>query len=150
VPHFTLQIEGSGPVCTAYVGVSAERAGALLTAGQPLPEPIVVRALVDTGASQTNVAESLLTQLGIVIKDVVPVSTASTVGDTLHSANQYDASLIVPGPPENPVPLILPSIPVLGFNPPGSHGFQALIGRDILNRCVLIYNGSTRLITLSY
>jgi hypothetical protein len=29
-------------------------------------------------------------------------------------------------------------------------GFHALVGRDILDRCLFVYNGSMRLFTLAY
>jgi hypothetical protein len=31
-----------------------------------------------------------------------------------------------------------------------AQGFHALVGRDILSQCILIYNGSNDMFTLSY
>lgn len=151
MPHFTLQIVGSGPIVLAYVSVSEERANALKAAGQPVPAPVQIRALVDTGATQTNVTESILTgQLGLVVKNVVQVGTASTDGDQLHTTRQYDAGIVIPGSTESPIPLMRKSIPVLGFTPHSASGFQALIGRDILGKCVLVYNGSLNQFILAF
>lgn len=151
MPHFTLQVQGSGPIVLAYVKVSAEREKALNAAGKPIPQPVQIRALLDTGASQTNVTESILTaQLELIEKNVVQVGTASTNGDQLHPTRQYDAGIIIPGSNESPIPLVRHSIPVLGFTPHSASGFQALIGRDILGNCVLVYNGSISQFTLAF
>lgn len=150
MPHFTMLLEGSGPIVWAFVSVSEERDKALKAAGQPVPAPVPIRALVDTGASQTNVTESILTGLGLVEKNVVPVGTASTNGDQLHLTKQYDAGIVIPGSTDSPFPLILKSIPVLGFTPHSASGFQALIGRDVLGKCVLVYNGSINQFTLAF
>lgn len=46
--------------------------------------------------------------------------------------------------------MTIPSIPVLQLPLLRHQQFHALIGRDILNRCVLIYNGSFRQFTLAF
>jgi hypothetical protein len=51
VPHFTLQISPGGPVLNAVVTVSQPKAAALQAAQQPIPTPVTIRALVDTGAN---------------------------------------------------------------------------------------------------
>ena len=54
--------------------------------------------------------------------------------------------LIVP----NGTPLVFATIPVVCCELLTSQGFHALIGRDILDRCLFVYNGSVKLFTLAY
>jgi len=144
VPHLTLQVTQSGPILSAAVGVSEARAAALTAADQPIPPLVPIRALVDTGASCTCVDPSVLAALSLTPTGSVSVNTPST-GATPHSADQYDVGLAIP----NGTPLVLQTIPVVAAEllP---QGFHALIGRDILDQCLLVYNGKIRLFTLAF
>lgn len=146
--HFTLQIEPGGPILQAIIFVSQPRIAALTAAGQTVPNPVPIRALVDTGASCTCVDPSVLASLGLTPTGIVRVNTPST-GTTPHSADQFDIALFIPGPPSNP-PLVFQTIPVISSDLLAAQGFHALIGRDILDRCVLIYNGSMKDFTLAF
>jgi len=42
------------------------------------------------------------------------------------------------------------TIPVVATDLLVQHGFHALIGRDVLGECVLVYNGSMGLFTLAF
>jgi len=48
MPHLSLPITAAGPVLDFYVGVSIPREGALKQAGKPVPNPVLVRGLIDT------------------------------------------------------------------------------------------------------
>jgi len=62
--------------------------------------------------------------------------------------NQYDVSIVIPAP--KGVPFQVPTTAVTEHEFFGAQGFHALIGRDILSRCLLIYNGQLGLFTLGY
>lgn len=147
MPHFTRQFALEGPVVNAFVGVSQARADALKAAGQPVPTPAHVIALVDTGASGTCIDPAILTGLGLTATGSVPVLTPST-GSTPHTADQYDVSFLIPTGP-NQTPLVIPALPVM-CSELAVQGIQALIGRDILRNCLLVYNGDIGLFSLSY
>jgi hypothetical protein len=146
LPHFTLQILPEGPILAAFVGVSQPRGMALKAAGQTVPTPVQIRGLVDTGASCTCVDPSVLTQLNLTPTGKTQMITPST-GPTPHEADQYDIALIIPC---TTGPLIVPTVAVVESDLAAQQGFHALIGRDILRRCMLTYNGDTGLFTLAY
>jgi hypothetical protein len=148
MPHFSLQIESGGPILQALVSVSQPRAAALAAAGQPVPRAIPIRALVDTGASCTCVDPSVLTGLSLTPTGKVSLTTPST-GATPHDADQYDIGLIIPAATGTP-PLVLQTIPAVSSYLIAAQGFHALIGRDILDRCLFVYNGDVRLFTLAF
>ncbi len=145
--HFTLQSSPNGPILNALVAVSQARATALTAAGREVPNAVPVFALVDTGASCTCVDPSVLENLRLTPTGNVSVNTPST-GATPHSADQYDVALIIPA--ANGPALVFQTIPVVSSDLFQAQGFHALIGRDILNRCVLVYNGNMGQFTLAF
>jgi hypothetical protein len=148
MPHFTLQVSADGPVATAYVQLSGPRRKALEEVGQPIPEAIPIRALVDTGASCTCVDPVVMKKLQIAPTGSVPMHTPST-GQTPHHADQYDVTIIIPGASAGDAPLIFETISVVGTDL-AVQGIDALIGRDILSRCILHYNGDLGFFSLCY
>jgi hypothetical protein len=150
LPHFTLQITSpGGPILNGFIGVSLARRNALIALGQPIPNAVQIRGLVDTGASGTCVDPAVLTSLGLSPTGSVMVNTPST-GSQPHTADQYDISLIIPGALPTHAPLTVQNLPVMCAQLLPSQGFHALIGRDILSLCWFGYNGTTGLFTLAY
>lgn len=149
MPHFTLQITQQGALLNAFIGVSQSREAALKQEGKPVPNAIQVRALLDTGASITVIDPSVLHQLSLTPTGSTSVNTPST-GSQPMVADQYDVSLIVPAAAVYQPPLYVNTLPVICAEILASQGFHTLIGRDVLAQCILSYNGSTGLFTLSY
>jgi hypothetical protein len=129
------------------VSASAPRLNLLTQQQQPHPVPQTIRGLVDTGASNTCVDPSVLAALQLQPTGSVPMLTPST-GATPMNADTYDVGIIVPNGVHQG--LILPIIQVSACDLLTAQGFHALIGRDILSQCILIYNGSIDLMSLSY
>lgn len=134
---------------TAFVGVSHAKRTALVAAKQPVPNVAQVLALVDTGASGTCVDPSVLQSLALTPTGSAMVNTPST-GAQPVSADQYDVSIFVPGSDATQAPLVVPNLPVICAELLLAQGFHVLIGRDILSRCLLSYNGTAGQFTLAY
>lgn len=132
------------------VGVSSARHQALTQAGQPIPPVVLIRALIDTGASCTCLEPSVLQGLQLSPIGQVPTVTPST-GNTPHTSDQYDIALVIPSA-ASAIPFTKQNLLVLATQPNSLHpqGIQGLIGRDILEDCLLHYNGSLGLFTLAY
>ena len=74
--------------------------------------------------------------------------TPST-GNTPERADEYDCGvLIFAETTENPY--AIRNLPVVETRLLQSQGFHALIGRDVLAKCVLNYNGSANTYTLAF
>jgi len=71
--------------------------------------------------------------------------TPST-GSNAHHANLYDVSLVLMHPK---LSLTVNNVPVAEAHL-AIQGIQALIGRDILRRCLLIYDGQSGIFTLGF
>jgi len=142
----------AGPILDAYIGASQARIAALTTAKQPIPLMEKVRALLDTGASCTCVDSTVLSKLAIPATGTTSINSTTT-GATPQVVNLYDVGILIPGAisPSGATspPLFLNTVAV-AESPLLKHGFQALIGRDILAFCVFHYNGPLRSLTVSY
>ena len=99
--------------------------------GESIPAPIPGLALVDTGASTTCIDQDAATQAGLAVVDSGPMHSAT-------HANEI-------------VPIFAGRLMINGFIAVeanraygatlAAQGLVALIGRDILARCQLNYNG---------
>ncbi len=147
MPFFTLQTSPAGPIVDAFVGVSAGKVAALQQAQQQVPPLQRIRALIDTGASGSCVDPMVLTALGLQATGQVAVHTPTT-GSTPAMCSQYDVSILIPA--QNALPFQIPTTAVTEHEFFKAQGFHALLGRDILSRCIFIYNGQLRLFTLGY
>jgi hypothetical protein len=145
MPHVTLQIASGGPLIDILVGVSEAREEALLRVGQVVPTPVRIRGLIDTGASCTCIDPSALQSLGLTPTGSTPMLTPST-GATAHNADQYDVSLVLLHPNLN---LTFPEVAIVESEL-SIQGIQALIGRDVLQGCLFIYDGQTGIFTLAF
>ena len=150
MPYYALRTTLElGPVLPCFIGVSRERGDALVAAGMRVPEIVPVQGLIDTGASCTCVDPSVFETLGMSPTGKVPVYTPSTTEGTPHEANQYDISIRIPGFRDHDPPLIYLALPVIEANL--SHqGYDALIGRDILNACLFVYDARSGFFTLAF
>lgn len=145
---FTLQVGPSGPVLDAVVAVSQPRHQALIDAGLSPPAVVPIRALVDTGASHTCIDPSVFQALGLTPTEIAEMTTPST-GASPSQHNLYDVSLWIPGAGPQHQPLVLRTLEV-SESALAPMGIQALIGRDILESCLLVYNGSSRIFSLAF
>ncbi len=146
MPHFTLNFDPvSGPLVDLFVGVSKAREGALKLASQPVPAPMRVRGLVDTGASGVCIDPSVITTLGL-----VPTGASTcyspTTGAKGEIKNTYDIALYLVHSSGHFLPSAVPAIEsVLAVQ-----GFEVLIGRDILSNCLLVYDGPNGTFALAF
>jgi len=88
-------------------------------------------ALIDTGASISCIDESVALDLDLIARDVVHIHTPS--GTSVQKL--YDLGIALPNLTQNIIPTLSAGANLT--NQP----YRALIGRDILSLCTLIYNG---------
>ena len=149
MPHFTLNVGQLGPLLACHIGVSKERFDALQAAKQPVLNTVTVQGLLDTGASCTCVDPIILRQLGMPPTGRAQVHTPSTNASTPHETNQYDVSVFIPGSTTQARQFVIPALPVIEADL-HHHGYDVLIGRDILNSCLLVYEGQDGFFSLAF
>jgi hypothetical protein len=148
VPHFTLDVDAAGPVVNAQINVSEGRRAALEAQGTTVPSPRVVRALIDTGASFSSVEPLVLTALGLTPTGTIDFVTPST-GQNVVTTDTYDVDVVIYAGQNDP-PLSMPNLRVAACELFLRQGIHALIGRDILSKCILVYNGEVNQFSLAF
>ena len=130
------------------IEVPAALAAQLQQSGQLVPTPVAGLALIDTGASLSAVDASTVQQLGV---QPVGIANVGTAGGVQQQAT-YPARFTFPG-------TNLPGIDfgsLIGSNLAGQivAGHQqplvALLGRDLLQQFILIYDGPMGSFTLGH
>ena len=112
----------------------------------PIPEPVRIRLLVDTGATCTNIVSGCLTPLNLLSTGTTQLDTASS-GATPIDCEEYDVSLVFPD--AQPGSWGITSIPIVECLPLDGP-IDGLLGRDVLNRAIMTYNPFTNVVTISF
>ena len=105
----------------------------------------MITALIDTGAGCTAIDRHIATRLALEPRGVTKIHNPST-GTAYEERNLYDATLVIGE--GYPTPLVV-TLPVMESDF-ASQGFSALIGRDILDQCFLMYDGPAATFTLFF
>ena len=124
-------LEAAGPRLEMLISPLDEHVRVIMQSGEPAPAPVPGLALIDTGASTTCIDQDAATQAGLAVVDSGPMHSAT-------HANEI-------------VPIFAGRLMINGFIAVeanraygatlAAQGLVALIGRDILARCQLNYNG---------
>lgn len=128
-----------GPLIEVSIGVTGSVAEQWRNSGIGVPEPISGRALIDTGASITCVDEEVANTLGVPVREVVTMVSATEEIEK----NVYPIQMDVAGSE-----LTIDAPQAAGANLQ-EQGLVALVGRDVLSHTTLHYNGPAGEYTLS-
>ena len=145
---FPRGLRSHGPCLPIQIEIHPTLATQLQQTSQAVPSPVSGMALIDTGASISGVDQTVLGQLGVNPVGIIDVGTANGVVQQAL----YPARFIFPGAPV----LSFNFDAVIGVNlsgqtPRGSAAsLIALIGRDILEEVLMIYDGLSGSVILSY
>jgi len=138
-----------GPIIQTYLTITDAHREALQAAGQPIPEPVRCRFLIDTGADTSMVRHTIAERAGLkLIADNVPVQGVGVditgrvyIGRIVFI---YDVRA-VPGARRS----IWVDTQVCSGNLAGDL-IDGLIGRDVLTYFEFNYNGNTGQLRMRY
>ncbi len=143
----TIPITASGAIVHVEFGVISPRRKALIEAGLPVPQPVTVPMLVDTGASHTFIDSSVLIgRLGLTAKNRHKFHSASTSQDAPQECEGFDVSLTLGSASEQTLWRI-EVLEVMASNERRDHG---LLGRDILKLVQLEWRGTSEVLRIGY
>ena len=143
----SLDLDWKGrPVVDLFATPRASRSAALEAAGETSPRPVDIRALVDTGASRSLVQTSILERLELDSLGTELVNTPTT-GSSPKVAHVYAIQLFFAGVPGG---LLTPDLQVVEAEDLSGFGVSMLLGRDVLSRCLLIFNGHEGRFTIAF
>ena len=148
---FTSSIGVNGPIVRVEIGFPRPTELSLRRQGRPILAPLVLDALVDTGADTTIIDHGLLTPFvreAMSLHAIVYMNAPGVGGLCIRP--QFVVGLRIPHPSGNyRFDLLLHETAVVEHTL-GSPGYQVLIGRDILSRCVFTFDGPANSFTLTY
>ena len=146
MPHFTFPASPDGYTLEVLIGLRAQAMQALQAAGQPIPPPLRVRAILDTASDTTAVAGRVLQHFGIPFSTTVQTHTAAGP----IQVNVFTISLSVSDPiGVSRAMLVQPEWVVTEFLYPTPQ-IEVLIGLDLANECLLILDGPGQRFTLGF
>jgi hypothetical protein len=145
MPHLTFATTVSGLSLPVMIGVDGGRYAALLSAGLPVPPPLLVQGLLDTGSDVTILNPDLIFRLGLVC--CVQKATHTTIGSA--TVKLYEISLSIPDTVGGKGSLLERS-PLLAMESLAPFlNIDAVIGLDVLSDCLLIFDGPGKQFTLA-
>ena len=142
MPLLTLPTTPDGYMVEVLIGLKGKATASLVSAGTPVPRPILGRGIVDPGTNMTCVASTLLQQLGLV--PTRTTSTQTTGGSIPVTIFEASLSIITPqGVLATQDTLeVMEMLVVLP-------GIDVLIGRDVLAECFLFADGPGKQFSLA-
>ena len=148
MPSLILPIEAEGALVEIEVGWAKARAQAARLAGQPIPPPLQLRALIDTGAATACLDSAYVRQLGLPLGGLA-LANVPALGGAMF-ASEHDAHVTVLHPSgQHALNLVVTDLLVLDLDL-GALGYQALLGRDVLAGCRMLYDGPADRFMLRY
>jgi hypothetical protein len=148
MPYVTGPLGPDGAIVEIFVGVTDARRQALVRNNFPVPARVAVKALLDTGASGTVVRAEALKALGQQPLGVTKASVPSPApGAQEFEEHAVSIGLIGPGGLEAYHPLVAG---VLACYFEEQEPYHALLGRDVLDHCLLVYDGPNQVFSLAF
>jgi predicted aspartyl protease len=129
-----------GPVIPVVISPDQTFAAALQAASKPIPQPVTGFALVDTGATTTCIDATVAQKMGLAPSGTAKLSSVSHEGTQCLT---YPVQLFFPA-----WNVGLQAARAMGVTI-ANQGIIALVGRDLLQNCVLVYNGADGSFTLA-
>lgn len=137
-----------GALVDVELGWGSAQAAKLRAARRPVPPPVALRAVLDTGAEVSCLDAAVVQALGLPLHNVTFANAPGVSGFTL--ALQRYASLVVLHPSQNAqFNLVVRDLIVVEL-PLNTVGCQALLGRDVLACCDFLFSGRSGTFTLTY
>jgi len=145
MPIVQADLTAHGPLIDVMVGVSIPFAKRLLRANQPRPADVRVRALLDTGSDGVVIDHDVVARLGLLPTGSTSIVTASTSG-LPHVGETYDVSAWIYGMP----PRLLTSTTEAFASNLSPFAYHIILGRSILDRGCLVYDGRSHSCSFDY
>lgn len=145
MPQSTYSISADGFAVPVVVSPDGGELAKRLRTNQPIPAPLLVRGLIDTGSDITCLSRSLVERLGL-----IPIAEreAQTIGAST-SVRLFEISLSVQSTWHMSSSLLLIDYLIAMDFSSEIKNVEVLVGRDVVQRFLLISNGPRLEFTLS-
>ncbi len=144
MPRMTVPLGIDHPTIPVLVGLDWNETTRLIDAGQPVTPPVLVQAVIDTGATVSSVAPAVLKRLGITSFGQANNQTAGG----LIQVKLYEVSVGLPPMFGLPNTVVLDDLLTVAEIPAALPDVEFLLGMDVLRLCVLTVNGPAGTVSL--
>ena len=131
-----------GPIVRVTLSLSDAMQGAFRELGREVPGPVHGFALIDTGATATCMDEAAARKAGLPITGTGSIASASHAA---HAVPLFSGKLTL-----DELNVAAHIRRGMGVNLSGFPNLVALIGRDLLQTAVLVYNGPDGHVSLAF
>lgn len=138
----------AGILVDIQVGWSASGTQSLRAALRPIPPLVDAKAILDIGAETTGLDVSLVQTLGLVPSNFTLANFPAGSGMVIAREHEVGTTIVHPSG-NTGLNLMIANWSIVEL-PLRALGYQALIGRDLLARCRLVYNGPRSRFRLAY
>jgi hypothetical protein len=145
MPFLTVPFGPDGPLTDLYVALSTPRIDALKKANLAYPPPVQITGLIDTGASCSAIDPTAVSSLGLTPSGKAQV-LSSTTGTTPQTCDVFDVCLAFVNPEVKVIGVTI-SVFEASF---ANRRFNMLIGRDVLDSCLFIYDAKHKTFSLAF
>lgn len=128
-----------GPILEVHFLIPLELEKKLKEEGKEIPSPVIVKSLIDTGASNCVVKKEIPEQLRLEPTGVIKINTPSSKE---HECYQYFMRMVIP------THGLIYQGPFIGA-PLDGQEISGFMGRDLLKHSILIYIRYNNQFTLS-
>lgn len=142
MPSVTLNsenLESEGPILEVHFLIPSDLEKKYIEEKKSIPDPVIIRSLIDTGASACVIKKEIPEKLGLEPMGVIKINTPSS---SEHECYQYFIRMIIPSHK-------LAYEGAFIAAPLEGQDISCLIGRDVLKSGIMIYIGYNNQFTLS-
>jgi hypothetical protein len=138
---YSLQMSDDGPILTVEIATPLPERELALGGTSELPPVLLVKALIDTGAAVTAINPKIVDNCQL---RYIGPARISVVGNLLD-CRSFAASMQFPGTG-------IPAIPIMEMRDATiiHRQYSCLIGRDVLRRWKLIYDGPGNVVHINW
>lgn len=147
MPQLVLTAQSNGLLVDVNVGLSAARRAEMYKRGLPCPPAVQTTLIIDTGADSTMIDEGLMRSLQLSPTSQTRVLTSQSRG-VPEPCDVYDVELEILNRTGNPSWRIQP-LAVL-VRPLHNQSTGGMLGRDVLYRGILHFDGPRMVFSLTY
>jgi predicted aspartyl protease len=137
--------DSDGAVLDVLIGPSASRRQQLVETGDPAPAARPYRLLVDTGASRTILDPSVVVRAGLQQDGTTELVTPST-GSNAKTVREFRCCLTIQA---QGVEMEIPEL-VITEAPMKNQGVHGVLGRDVLRRLLVVWDGNAKSATIGF
>lgn len=149
MPVISGPLSSEGAITGNIVFVPPKSVAAALALSGAVAAPVRFRALIDPGAGVTCAARGFFLKMGLRTPTGTSLLHTGGTGGVPTSSHHFDVDVVYVPAGSSPPVVIASGVRVSELDLTGQP-VDVIIGRDVLDRCLFVYDGAARTWTLGF